>query len=575
MLNKLFPARFSGMNLRFFLFFLLFAYLPLLIFSIIGFFLNKQILKQVYQHDLDRCLNVWVEKYHLMTQCDHDLFVVLAHSVPNEEVFLQKINNIPNRNNRQVVGLLREGRWQPLNGEQLKPTFLKHLTSGLETLHFNLTDSSFYKLIPISPQTGLVVRYPLKVVLSKFCNLRQGTRVYLISLNDGFVISLDEIRLFTRGKETLDKRLKAYLEEVNKDPEWLSASTYFDPGWVLVYQLSTSSIYVPLIRFLMQIFVANVLLGILFFVAAMLIARSIARPIRNLAQAAGKISDGQLDCVVPIEGKDEIRDLAVEFERMRQRLLESYQDLEQKIEQRTRALREAQYQISHQEKMASLGILAAGVAHEIGNPLTSISSMAQIIKRKVKDEQVEEYINTILDNIERISKIVRELVNFSRPSGLEAAWVNVNDVIRNAIGIVKYDKRAKHVQFKLELAENLPNLFLVPDQLLQVILNMLINSLDALKDGQGEIEIRTSLENDRVFIRIKDNGVGIPPENLNKIFEPFFTTKEVGKGTGLGLSVSYGIIKNFKGTIDVKSEVGKGSEFIISLPVSSNPEQKQ
>jgi signal transduction histidine kinase len=115
----------------------------------------------------------------------------------------------------------------------------------------------------------------------------------------------------------------------------------------------------------------------------------------------------------------------------------------------------------------------------------------------------------------------------------------------------------------------------VPDQLLQVVLNMLINSLDALKDGQGEIEIRTSLENERVFIRIKDNGVGIPPENLNKIFEPFFTTKEVGKGTGLGLSVSYGIIKNFNGTIDVKSEVGKGSEFIISLPVSSNPEQMQ
>jgi|GEM_PF-5655403 hypothetical protein len=103
MLNKLFPARFSGMNLRFFLFFLLFAYLPLLIFSIIGFFLNKQILKQVYQQDLNRCLNVWVEKYHVMTQCDHDLFVVLAHGTPNEEAFLQKINSIPNRNNRQVV----------------------------------------------------------------------------------------------------------------------------------------------------------------------------------------------------------------------------------------------------------------------------------------------------------------------------------------------------------------------------------------------------------------------------------------------------------------------------------------
>jgi len=166
-------------------------------------------------------------------------------------------------------------------------------------------------------------------------------------------------------------------------------------------------------------------------------------------------------------------------------------------------------------------------------------------------------------------------VDFSRPTGSEFTYVNVNDVIQNAVGIIKYDRRAKKVNLKLQLAEDVPNLFLVPDQLLQVILNMLINALDALKDGQGTIEIRTELKGNHVLISIKDNGEGIAPEHLNKIFEPFFTTKKVGQGTGLGLSVSYGIIRNFKGKIDVKSELGKGSEFIIYLPLNERGEQSQ
>jgi signal transduction histidine kinase len=152
--------------------------------------------------------------------------------------------------------------------------------------------------------------------------------------------------------------------------------------------------------------------------------------------------------------------------------------------------------------------------------------------------------------------------------------VNVNEVIRNAIGIVKYDRRAKQVKFKLNLAEEAPNLYLVPDQLLQVVLNILINALDALKDGHGIIEIKTTLNEQYLKISIKDDGQGIAPEHLNKIFEPFFTTKKVGQGTGLGLSVSYGIIKNFKGKIEVKSKLGQGSEFIIYLPLNAQGDQK-
>jgi signal transduction histidine kinase len=253
---------------------------------------------------------------------------------------------------------------------------------------------------------------------------------------------------------------------------------------------------------------------------------------------------------------------------MRQKLNKSYSGLETIIDERTAALREAQFQISHQEKMASLGLLAAGVAHEIGNPLTSISSMAQLIKRKVKDQQFIEYLNTILKNIERISTIVRELVDFARPASYKSDFVDINEIIRNAVSIIKYDKRAKKIDIKLKLDTDIPLLFLVSDQLLQVCLNILINAVDALKNDNDKIIVKTKHLDGTYIIQIEDTGIGIDKDQVSKIFEPFFTTKKVGKGTGLGLSVSYGIIKNLNGSIDVESEKGKGSVFTISLPAN-------
>ncbi len=575
MKNKIFGPRISGMNLRFFLFFLLFAYAPLFIFSVIGYLLNKQLMENVYQHDMHRCVTMWKQKYQLMTRCDKDVYTLLRRMAKNDKQFSDYLHLVPQKEERDVVGIISK------NQVTIKPRLypdenriINHLLQKKEGLHFCLNDSSFYKLIKIDSLNSLIVRYPMRLILRKFCNLQKEARVFLISFTDGIAVSPGELRLFKDTQGSAKEKVKRYISRLNDDNHWISASISIAPGWILLYQRPTEILYAPLRTFLIEIILANLLLGILLFIAAMIIARSIARPIKNLAAAANKISTGELERKVPIEGRDEIRDLAIEFERMRQKLLESYQDLEQKIEQRTKALREAQAQVSHQEKMASMGILAAGVAHEIGNPLTSISSIVQIIKRKVNDDpKLQEYLNTILQNIDRISRIVRELVDFSRPTGSEFTHVNVNEVIRNAVGIVKYDRRAKKVTFKLNLREDIPGLYLVPDQLLQVILNILINALDALKEGQGTIEISTHLEDNYLKISIKDNGQGIAPEHLNKIFEPFFTTKKVGQGTGLGLSVSYGIIKNFKGKIEVKSELGKGSTFIICLPVKSQGEQ--
>lgn len=229
-------------------------------------------------------------------------------------------------------------------------------------------------------------------------------------------------------------------------------------------------------------------------------------------------------------------------------------------------VKKLQRQIDQSEKLAVIGQLAAGVAHEIGNPLTSISSIVQILQRKTTDELFVEQLSQIKANIDRITKIVRELVDFSRPPGDEMYNLNISDLIKTALGIVKYDKRVKKVKFETNLTDNLPKIKVVPDQLLQVFVNILLNALDAVSE-EGAIKVCSRFDEQNIYIEFIDDGIGMSEETKEKIFDPFFTTKEVGKGTGLGLSVSYGIIKKFKGEISAESELGKGSRFTIKLPI--------
>lgn len=227
-------------------------------------------------------------------------------------------------------------------------------------------------------------------------------------------------------------------------------------------------------------------------------------------------------------------------------------------------VKELQQQISQSEKLAVIGQLAAGVAHEIGNPLTSISALVQLIQRKSEDEKLNERLVIIRDNIDRISRIVRELVDFSRPSNADKELLNINDVLKTAVGIVKYDKRVKSVDFVTEFSHDLPSIYAAPDQLLQVYVNILINALDAIR-GEGKIDVKTYLDDMYICADIKDDGIGMKKEIVDKIFNPFFTTKDVGKGTGLGLSVSYGIIKKMHGKILVESTETVGTTFTVKV----------
>jgi PAS domain S-box-containing protein len=225
-------------------------------------------------------------------------------------------------------------------------------------------------------------------------------------------------------------------------------------------------------------------------------------------------------------------------------------------------------QVVRSQKMETFGTLAAGIAHEVGNPLTSISSLVQVVQRQSNDDFVQEKLELVKNQINRIAKIIRELVDFSRPSTHEVKDVSINLVLREAVNIVQYGKKARSIKLNVALEENLPFVHAVHDQLLQVFLNILMNAVDAsMGIEDSSISIVTKQSDEKVEISITDNGTGIAEKNIGKIFDPFFTTKEVGKGTGLGLWVSLGIIRNFGGDIHVESEEGKSTTFVVRLPI--------
>ncbi|GBD86513.1 blue-light-activated protein [bacterium BMS3Abin03] len=231
-------------------------------------------------------------------------------------------------------------------------------------------------------------------------------------------------------------------------------------------------------------------------------------------------------------------------------------------------------QLIHTQKMESIGTLAAGIAHEVGNPLASISALVQVVQRNTKEQFTDEKLGLIKSQVTRISKIIRDLVDFSRPSNYELKSININKSLKETVEITRVGTKAKDIEFNVKLSNEIPVIPLIPDQIEQVFLNILINAVDAItemnsNDRKKRIDVESFINGNEVVINIIDNGHGIEEENLNKIFEPFFTTKGQGKGTGLGLWVSYGIMKSFQGDIKVKSKAGEGTTFQLTLPIDT------
>ena len=251
--------------------------------------------------------------------------------------------------------------------------------------------------------------------------------------------------------------------------------------------------------------------------------------------------------------------------------------LEQMVEERTLQLEETHAKLIHKDKMASLGKLSASVVHEINNPIAGILNLNILMKRIIAEdglkkneiEQFCQYLTLMETETRRISRIVSNLLAFSRQSKMEPKQVNINQLIEQTLILNSNLLKINGVKVEKVLSFDLPGLIGSQDQLQQVIMNIVSNAaeaVDATGGGSLRIETRHSLSTDKIYVTFKDSGIGIPHENFSKLFEPFFTTKKKGKGVGLGLSVAYGIVREHGGTINVASEVGKGTTFELELP---------
>jgi two-component system NtrC family sensor kinase len=306
--------------------------------------------------------------------------------------------------------------------------------------------------------------------------------------------------------------------------------------------------------------IAIILLGTLFNVK---LANSIATPIRRLEKITKKIAMGDFTEAIEVTGKDEIASLEMSFNQMEDRLKDVMTSLEGTIE----ILKEKQTQLVEAGKLAAIGKLAAGIAHEINNPLTSVLTFSSLMLEQTPAEDPRhERLRMIVRDTTRARNIVRQVLSFAREAPLKTVKMNVNRPVIEIIDSLVSQEAFKDIELTQDLSENLPDIDIDPVQIGQVVSNILINAIHAITPP-GKIHVATEAASSWIKIIVSDTGKGIPQEHLKKVFDPFFTTKDKTSGTGLGLAVSYGIIKKHGGNIKVRSTLGEGTTFIVRLPL--------
>jgi len=303
---------------------------------------------------------------------------------------------------------------------------------------------------------------------------------------------------------------------------------------------------------------------------------NITRPIGQMVAATHNIIAGRFDQEVPSDSHTEIALLAESFNAMLQSLRQMRGDLEEwgrtleeKVRQRTEELVAMQARVAQSERLASIGMLAAGVAHEINNPLGGILALTGLsVEDMREDDPNRENLEEVIRQTERCRDIVKGLLAFSRQSKSNIQLLDLNKVIEDTLFLVTKQALFFNINLVQNLAPDLPRVLADGSQCQQVFMNILMNAVQAMNE-RGTIAIATRCgASNSVEVAISDTGQGIPADQIDKIFDPFFTTKASGKGTGLGLSIAYGIVTTHRGTISVRSEVGKGSTFTVRLPIA-------
>ena len=401
------------------------------------------------------------------------------------------------------------------------------------------------------------------------CHYEGKPRVQASTMDRRRVITADggeEVLGITRG--------------IYNDPACSQPACHYHPEdvnllGVLDIVVSTSDVMAQVARYRTNVIVELVFLIVALSLCLNLLTRKlITHPVNTLLDHTRVLSRGEWRFIENTTN-DEFGELAEAFNEMTSSLKKAREDrekwaatLESKVEERTQQIKEMQSVLVRSEKLASLGELAAGVAHELNNPLTGIVLHASIIEKNSDlPPDLKEELSTITWEADRCARIVKNLLDFSRKTEPRKAMNSVNQTIDRAIGLVQTLASFQNIEIVKEYAGDLPDLLIDPGQMEQVFVNILVNASQAMEDG-GRITIWTGLDVDgeSVIIRVEDTGRGIPRDDLDRIFDPFFSTKG-SSGTGLGLSVSYGIIEGHGGTIEVNSREGEGTVFTITIPV--------
>ena len=318
--------------------------------------------------------------------------------------------------------------------------------------------------------------------------------------------------------------------------------------------------------------------------------RFVANPIQELIAGTKAVSEMELDRPIDIGsagGSQELDELVDSFNRMRERLKlavaelnEMQQTLESKVEERTQQLNAAQKKLVQSDRLATLGQLAASVAHEINNPVSGVLNLSMLLERLMaagsfppgREADFKKYLGLISTETARVGRIVSDLLAFSRRSKPQRSPADLNKLVRTTLGLADHKLKLISAEVILDLQESLPAVECDSSQIQQVILNLVLNGAQAMQPkGGGKLTIRTRLvpQDQSVELSVQDTGEGIAPENLSKIFDPFFTTKAEGKGVGLGLAVLYGIVKAHDGEVEVVSRRNEGTIFSVTLPLKS------
>jgi two-component system NtrC family sensor kinase len=399
------------------------------------------------------------------------------------------------------------------------------------------------------------------------------------------VTSKDQWTIY-KGKE--GHRILTFVDPIYNEPSCSTAACHAHPQnqrvlGILETEFSLSSVDENIKQQTIEITIYGiVLISISSIILYFILRKLVMKPVLTLSHAMGKVADSDLTQTVALTSQDEMGLLAKTFNVMTKDLniakkkMETWtQTLEEEIAKKTDELRKSQDKLIQAEKLAALGRLTSDVAHEIRNPLTALGGFAHRLSKIVTGTKEKEYTEVMATEVDKLEKILKNVLTFSRDARLHLERHAIDDVVRDVVKLYNEACMEQSIDMKVEIGENLPHVLIDRDQVKQALSNLITNAIDAMPNG-GTLTIAAGEENlynvPFAFLKVSDTGEGIPHDKLRQIFEPFFTTKEIGHGTGLGLSISRKIIEEHGGFISAKSIMGEGSAFSLYFPYQSEEE---